>query len=127
MKILAIDYGTKRIGTAISQGSLAEPLAVFQNDQNIFNQLLTVIKEHNVERIIIGLSENEMAQKTRDFAQEMEQIIEIPYEFADETLTSQQVEERLQQKGVKKSTRQGPIDHFAAAMILEDWLEQQGI
>ena len=39
MKVLAIDFGTKRIGVAISEGTLAEPLVVLENDQNIFHQL----------------------------------------------------------------------------------------
>jgi len=125
MKVMAIDYGTKRIGVAVSQGTLAEPVAVFENDQNIFNQLQTIIDDQGVERIIIGLSENEMADQTREFAQEMETVITVPFEFFDETLSSQEVEERLKQKGIKQATRSGPIDHFAAALILEEWLEQQ--
>jgi putative Holliday junction resolvase len=124
MKVMAIDFGTKRIGVAISQGTLAEPLAILENDQDIFHQLQLLIDKHGVERLLIGLSENEMADQTRDFAQEMETIIAVPFEFVDETLSSQEVLAKLQQQGVKQSKRQGPIDHFAAAIILEDWLEQ---
>ncbi len=124
MNVMAIDYGTKRIGVAIAKSQLAEPLAVFENDQNIFNQLQNVIDEHQIEHIIIGLSENDMADQTREFAQEMENVIELPFEFVDETLSSHEVEERLKQQGVKQALRQGPIDHFAAAIFLEEWLEQ---
>ena len=49
----------------------------------------------------------------------------IPIDFTDETLSSNEVEEKLKEKGIKKSTRTGPIDHFAAAIILEQWLENQ--
>lgn len=122
IKVMAIDFGTKRIGVAISQGTLAEPLAVFENDQNIFNQLETVIDEHQVERIVIGISENEMADITREFAQEMEVVIDTPFEFFDETLSSHEVEQRMKAKGKKID---GPIDHYAAAVILEEWLGQQ--
>ncbi len=52
-------------------------------------------------------------------------MIDVPFEFFDETLSSKEVEELLKQKGIKKATRQGQIDHFAAALILEQWLELQ--
>ncbi|MFH2118653.1 MAG: Holliday junction resolvase RuvX [Candidatus Paceibacterota bacterium] len=125
MKVLAIDYGTKRIGVAVSQGTLAEPLVVLENDQDIFNQLQSIIDEHKIEQLVIGLSENEMADQTRDFAQELETVIDVPFEFFDETLSSKEVEERLKEKGIKQATRRGHIDHFAAALILEQWLELQ--
>ena len=51
----------------------------------------------------------------------------MPIEFFDETLSSQEVEKRIQQQGIKKSVRSGPIDHFAAAIILEEWLEENTI
>jgi putative transcription antitermination factor YqgF len=64
-----------------------------------------------------------MADQTRDFAQEMEEVISTPFEFFDETLSSVEVAQRLREKGIKQSVRNGPIDHFAAALILEQWLE----
>jgi putative transcription antitermination factor YqgF len=123
---MAIDFGTKRIGTAVSQGTLVEPLVILQNDQDVFRQLQLLIDQHKVERLIIGLSENEMADQTRDFAQEMEEVIKTPFEFFDETLTSHEVEQRLKEQGIKQAIRRSPIDHFAAALILEQWLEQTG-
>ena len=83
MKVLAIDFGTKRIGVAISEGTLAEPLVVLENDQNIFHQLQEIIDKYKIERLVIGLSENEMADQTRDFAQELEAVIDVPFEFFD--------------------------------------------
>ena len=121
---LAIDFGTKRVGLAVSKGTLAVPLVVLPNQDDLFDELIRIIQEEEIKKIIVGLSENEMAIKTREFAEELKKKIDIPIVFSDETLSSQEVEKRIQQQGIKKSVRSGPIDHFAAAIILEEWLEQ---
>jgi putative transcription antitermination factor YqgF len=122
-KVLAIDYGTKRVGLAVTRGTLAEPLAVIPNDEHLFEQLLAIIENEGTEQIVIGLSENEMADLTREFAQELEVAVgEVPIEFTDETLSSREVEEKLIVRGIKNIS-QKPIDHYAAALILENWLE----
>lgn len=123
--VLAIDYGTKRIGLAISRGTLAEPLVVIENDSDTFNKITTLIRDEKIAQLVVGISEGEMADLTRDFVQDLEEATggEVPIDFADETLSSVEVQERLKEKGIKQSMRSGPIDHFAAALILENWLE----
>ncbi|MFZ5438130.1 MAG: Holliday junction resolvase RuvX [Patescibacteria group bacterium] len=125
MSYLAIDFGTKRVGVAVSRGTLAVPLVVLANEDNLFEELLKIIEQEETQKIIVGLSENEMALKTEEFVRELKAKTEIPVEFADETLSSREVEQRLQNQGIKHKVRSGPIDHFAAAIILENWLEQQ--
>ncbi len=122
-KTLAIDYGTKRVGIAVSHASLAEPLTIVPHDKQLFQNIQQLLEEHAVKQVVIGLSENTMAEKTRAFATELQSRIEQPVEFADETLTSQQVQGMLRQRGMKHSKRHGPIDHYAAALILQEWLE----
>ncbi|KKU18311.1 MAG: hypothetical protein UY13_C0002G0020 [Candidatus Pacebacteria bacterium GW2011_GWB1_47_8] len=124
MKVLAIDYGTRRVGLAVSHGSLAQPLAVVENDEHLFDQLRSIINHEKIERVVIGLSENEMADLTREFAQELEGVVSVPIEFIDETLSSKAVEQKLKERGMKNISQQ-PIDHYAAALILEEWLAQQ--
>lgn len=125
-QVLAIDYGTKRVGLAVSRGTLAEPLTVLENDAALFERLTTIIRDEHIDQIVVGVSEGEMADLTREFAQDLEEATgyNIPLEFTDETLSSKEVEEKLKEKGIKQSTRTGPIDHFAATLILEGWLEQ---
>lgn len=121
-KVLAIDFGTKRIGLAISRLSLALPLAVIEYTD--LTDALTKIKqycqEHQAARIVIGLSEQGMAQKTKQFKHKLEEVIDLPIEFADETMTSQQVRAKLKEKGIKNIKK--PIDHYAAALILDEWI-----
>lgn len=123
--VLAIDYGTKRVGLAVSRGTLAEPLVVLENDADLFNKITAVIRDEKIDQLVIGVSEGEMADLTREFAQDLEEATggEVPIDFADETLSSKEVMEKLQQKGIKQSVRSGPIDHYAAALVLEQWLE----
>ncbi len=120
-RYLGIDYGTKRVGLAISHGSLAEPFQILSNDQNLYSSLVKVVEDELVEGVVVGISENEMAMKTTAFAEELRKHIDLPIYFADETLSSNTVEQRL--LSAKKKTRSGPIDHYAASVILQEWLD----
>ncbi|MGD9129447.1 MAG: Holliday junction resolvase RuvX [Candidatus Woesebacteria bacterium] len=127
-KILAIDYGTKRIGIAISKASLAEPLTVLTNNEKIFEQIRDICVREQIDLIVLGISENKMAEKTRAFAKKLEQKLsaanlKIHLKFFDETLSSQTARKKLLAAKAKKSKRQAAIDHYAAALILEGWME----
>lgn len=130
--VLGVDYGSKRIGLAISRASLADPLTVIMNsDASNLDPDFTIAKikkiceTEKVDLIIMGLSENEMAEKTKIFAKKLQKITKLPLEYFDETLSSQTVEKKLKDKSMKKSKRSGAIDHYAAAEILQEWMEIQ--
>lgn len=124
---LAIDFGTRRVGVAISMATLAEPLTVLPNDQWLLDQLQQLIASHQVQQVVIGVSEAEMAETTRAFAAQLESALQsrVPMYFVDETLSSAETHAKLRQPGIKRSKRQGPIDHYAAASFLQDWLEMR--
>src|SRR5260221_5199076 len=124
--VLAIDFGTQRIGLAISRGTLAEPLKIIENpthavdDPRVVAEIKKVVDDEHVTQLVVGLSENTMAEKTRQFAQELQAQIKLPLEFVDETLSSHAVHEKLQFAG--RAKRGQPIDHYAAAEFLQEWL-----
>lgn len=126
--ILAIDFGTVRIGLAISKYILAEPLEIIPNDESKFQKIKEICEKNNIKKIIVGLSENEMARMTQDFVAQLEAQITSDWEYkpgleyVDETLSSHSVHERL--KSAKKSKRNANIDHYAAAVFLQDWLDE---
>jgi len=122
-KILAVDFGTKRIGLAINKASLAEPLFILVNNDEVLDKFKEVCEEYDVELIVVGISENKMAQKTKNFVTKLKKKLLLPIEFVDETLSSKTVQNKLQEKGIKRSKKQQAIDHYAAAVILEEWLE----
>ena len=131
--VLGVDYGSKRIGLAISRGTLATPLLVIQNQpyfakasqgkQSPITKIKKICEEEAVEKIVMGLSENEMAEKTKIFVKKLQAAIKLPLEYFDETLSSQAVEKKLKSQSIKKSKRSGAIDHYAAAEILQEWLD----
>ena len=121
--ILAIDYGTKRLGLAVSHASLAVPLKIIEYKElsRAIEQIKQTCSEHNIALIVVGLSEQEMAEESRRFGATLEQQVQIPVEYADETLTSKEVRHKMKERGKRLGSK--PIDHLAAALILEEWLE----
>jgi putative transcription antitermination factor YqgF len=131
---LAIDYGTKRIGLAYNVLSLVEPLSVIENQVNDDNPIASeqsllaigqICLERKIEQIVLGLSEAEMAVKIKIFSKLLHEKIGLPVILMDETLSSHEVGRRMKEAGFPLKKRQGPIDHFAAALILEDFLETE--
>lgn len=125
---LAIDFGTKRIGLARSYGTLAEPWHVlnraeFADSVAVCQQINRLINQEKIAQIVVGISENESERKTREFIAELEKHVSVPIFTFDETLSSQAVEAKLVEAG--SSRRRPTIDHFAAAEILQEWIESQ--
>lgn len=131
-KFLAIDYGTKRIGLAYNVLSLVEPLTVVDNQisddnpiasEQSLSEIKQICQDRKIDQIVLGLSEAEMALKIKIFAKLIQEKIGLPVVLVDETLSSYEVGRRMKEAGFSLKKRQGPIDHFAAALILEDFLE----
>lgn len=122
-KVLAIDYGTVRVGLAINQHDLAEPFEILTNGPELIEELKEILEDQQIQLILVGMSENKMAERTEQFIAQLQAEIDLPIEIVDETLSSQEVHERLKESHLKLSKRQGPIDHYAAAVILQDWLD----
>ncbi len=120
---LSIDYGTKRIGLAYNVFSLVEPLIVLDATDNPLEKIAKICAEKKIDQIVLGLSEAEMANKIQAFAVLLEQKTQLPVHLMDETLSSHEVGKRMKEAGFKLKKRQGAIDHYSAAIILEDFLE----
>lgn len=124
MKYLGIDFGTKRVGTAISDegNEMAFPYSVILNDKNIFNNFEEIIKKEKVEKIIIGESKNFAGEpnkimiEIKNFKKILEKKFEIKIYFEPEFMTSQQAE-LIQGKNQMH-------DASAAAIILQSYLDK---
>ncbi len=121
---LGIDYGRKRIGLAVSAGSLAEPLTIIENDERVIEKLHFVCVEHRVAQLVVGISQREMAVESHEFGHLLANQLSLPVKYIDENFTSIAVQEKMQWLGGKQR-RKDPIDHLAAAEILQEWLDQQ--
>lgn len=124
---LALDFGTQRIGVAISRATLAEPLQIVPHNDQALNKICQLVEDHQVQQIVMGMSEAEMADKTRAFTSQLNQALNysVPIEFTDETLSSVETHHKLKTPAIKKSKRVGHIDHYAAATFLQDWIDTQ--
>ena len=132
-RTLALDFGSKRIGVALSDptGLLGSPLTtvIRTNPRNDFNAILDLVTKHEIETIVVGLPVSlngtigPQAQKTLDFCNELRKITSVPIKTLNEQYTSAEAELRIRQLGGKPSRRRGQIDAFAAAIILQEWLD----
>ncbi len=132
MKLIALDVGTKRIGVAKADSSvrIAVPYAAVEVDGGEFKKIASLARAWDIHCFVLGLPRNSQGEETaqsryvRKFARDLKQALpEAKICFQDESLTSVEAEKRL--KGRKKGYKKGDIDSEAAAIILQDFLEQR--
>ncbi|MBA7548786.1 putative pre-16S rRNA nuclease [subsurface metagenome] len=137
MRILAIDYGEKRLGLAISDelAMMVRPLVTLLRvpKEKCFAQIKNYVEELEVSKIVIGLplrldgTKGDAALKVEKFISELSLLISCPIITWNEQLTSHEAEERMKQRGLNKTQRQAQIDQFAALIILEDYLSNNSL
>lgn len=131
---MGIDHGDARIGIALSDElrMLARPLE-FVPAKSPWARLKAIINEYDVGGIVIGLplnmngSEGPAADKVRAFIKELEKHVHVPIYEEDERLTTVQADYALAKAGIKARNRKTKIDASAAAVILQDYLDRDGI
>ncbi len=131
-RILAIDYGEKRIGIAITDplNLFAYPLTTINNDSGFMKNLKAVLDQYKVIKILIGNPVKEDGSEARIFSQiiilknEIETKFNIPIEIVDERYSSEIAKQRIIEsvKSKKKRRDKSLVDKNAAAVILEDYL-----
>ncbi len=134
-RILGLDYGTKRIGVAISDERkiLASPLTFINREKSLeacAKQISDVIKGYSpFTKIVIGLplhldgNESEMSKEVKKFAKVLEQFFSLPIQLWDERLSSAQVEKGLKERNMNRKKRVQITDALAAALILQTYLD----
>ena len=116
MRLLAIDYGLKRVGLAISEGFLADPLKVVKNSENLTLEIAELCEQHQIEKIVIGIpGRSKMAQVIKNFGKKLASQTRQTVVYWDETLTSVEAE-----KIARKRTE---ADAVAAAIILQSYID----
>lgn len=131
-RILGIDYGLKRVGLAITDDLhiISSPLDVYINDIHLMKRLKSLCKEYSVELIIIGLPLSEKYKEAekmvREFAVRLQNELELPIEFQDETFSTRKAQYRQDFTGMKAKKQKNQLDKYAAQGILEDYLIQKG-
>jgi putative holliday junction resolvase len=140
--ILAIDYGQKRLGLALSDehGVTSRPFATWTriNRRRDLARLRELVRKEGVRAIVVGLplhldgTSSEMSEEVKAFALRVEKALGIRVEMMDERLTSWEAKQTLAKNspprraplGGALSTRKIPLDDVAAAIILSDYLDK---
>lgn len=123
LNYLGIDFGLRKIGLAIANSTISTPYTVLKN--NYINQLFLICKKENIDKIIIGVSEGKMAEETKKFANKLKKEINLPIEFYDETLSTQDAIRLSLEAGIKKSKRKSLEDAMAASVMLQNYIDSQ--
>ncbi len=137
VKYLGIDYGTKRIGLALSDesGTLAFPHSVLPNAMGVTAAIEDLIRSEKIEGIVMGESiaadgsENPVQAQAKNFAVALERRFEVPVYFEKEFFTSAHAhggkgKESLHARQTKFNAPEN-LDASAAALILQRYLDKQ--
>jgi len=132
-RILAIDFGTKRMGLAVSDalGMTAQGLPTLQRTRiaDDLDHLRSLVEEYAVERVLVGKpighsgGETAMSQLVVEFAEKLRRRLPCPVELRDERLTSVEANRTLREAGLSIQKRQRAVDRVAAVLILQSYLD----
>jgi len=135
MRILAVDYGHKRIGLALSDenAKLARPLLVLPHVSRVVDaaQVAEMAATHAAGQIIVGVSYDEdgrvntAGHSAERFAEALRQQTVLPVQMWDESLTTQDARAVRLSMGVSRKNRAGHLDDVAAAVLLQNYLDRQ--
>ena len=123
--ILGIDYGRKKVGLAMSTEGMATPLSVlkYEDQDKLLIELEKVVASEKVERVVIGVSEGQMARESLDFAKMVEEKLQLVVDVEDETLTSRDAQRLSIEAGIKRKKRRNMEDAYSAALMLQKYLD----
>ncbi|HWB33929.1 MAG TPA: Holliday junction resolvase RuvX [Candidatus Paceibacterota bacterium] len=133
MKYLGIDYGTKRIGIAVSDdmGTIAFPLTTVASDRESLARVVDIVKERGAGKIIIGESRNfkgeanDVMEDIEQFKADLAELSGLPVEYEPELFTSTQAARQFAPDGSRKDMpSQEKLDASAAALILQGYLDR---
>lgn len=135
-RILAIDYGEKRIGLAISDPLklFAKPLKVIPNQGFglILEELRPVIREFDIELVLVGMpyaiegGNTPKTEETMAFREKLDASLDTPVLAWDERYSTSEAKEELIKMGYTWKESRAIRDAMAAAMILKSYLESRG-
>lgn len=131
-RILAIDWGARRIGLAVSDplGILATglPTLTVQGEGEAVARVADTIREVEAEALVVGLpltllgERGESALAAERFAARLAELTGLPVHLYDERLTSTIAQRRILETGGRTRGKKGKVDEGAAVALLEGWL-----
>lgn len=133
-RYLGIDFGTKRIGVAVSDelGLTAQPLPTLEpsTDEAAVRAIRELMNEYDVIEVVMGLPKNmngtlgPAAERVLAFARQLEESVPVKVTMWDERLTSLAAERLLIEADLSRAKRKRRVDQMAAALILQGFLDR---
>ncbi len=134
MKYLGIDYGTKKIGIAVSDdtGSLAFPVTTLKTGERTLGEIIELINKYEAEALVLGESNdlkgkpNPVMGDIEQFKKEISGLAQLPVHYEAEFFTSALAARQFapQAKSRKDAPSQEKLDAAAAALILQSFLDR---
>jgi putative Holliday junction resolvase len=132
-RILAIDFGLRRIGLAISDalGVTAQGLPTLQRTsiRKDIEHIRTMAEDYSAEKVIVGNpightgKATSMSRHAEDFAKKLQGRLNCPVELWDERLTSVEANRMLKTAGLSINKRQQAVDRVSAVLLLQNYLD----
>ena len=133
-RVLGIDYGTRRVGIAVSDPTrvIAGGVGTVPNDGRLFERLAAIVREQEAVLAVVGMpyapdgGKGVMAAAVEEFIALFTAQVGIPVETWDESRSSVQAHDYLKSSGMKRRRRQekGRVDTMAARILLQEFLEE---
>ena len=137
MRLLALDLGDVRIGVALSEetGTLASGLLTLAatGPRKDAQRVAALVREHGVGEVVVGLplrldgSLGPQGERVMAFVERLRRVLRVPVVARDERLTSVAADERLAEAGVKRRDRKARVDQAAAALVLQEYLDERAV
>ena len=134
-RVMAFDFGTRRIGVAVGQELLAtgQPVALIPARDGIpdWHQIEALLTEWQPDLVVVGLplnmddSENDMCARARKFGKRLHGRYHVPVEMVDARLTSFEAKGDVMAAGGSRDFGRHGVDDRAAVLILETWFGEQ--
>ncbi len=132
-KVLGLDWGTKRIGIAISDRAgkvaLGRPSRKREDLESDLDYLEKLVEAEEVREVVIGMplhmngDVGESAEKVTEFKRNLEERLSVPVDTVDERLTSSEAERVMVESDLRREERKEKRDRVAATLILQRYLD----
>jgi putative holliday junction resolvase len=136
MNVLALDFGLKRIGTAVGSAEIGIAFGrnILKNNSGLLEELSRMIEDEKINRLVIGNPHRSNVAQV-SIIDDIEKFIDlfeekfpnIPHEFLDERFTSIIATKKLHAVEMKEKDQKHVKDSVVAQIILQEWLEQRAL
>jgi putative Holliday junction resolvase len=137
MRVMALDYGERSVGVAISDELrlTVRPLTTIRREKRrsalVIERVRELVVENEIATLVVGLplnmdgSRGAAAARVESFISDLRRNISIPIVTVDERLTSREADRILREMGAGLRERRARSDEYAASVILQDYIDEQ--